>query len=628
MLKTPTSFVKSSSESPKVLGGYLFKRLQKLQSIRQSTVEPKWQYNYASYRAGRSDLNEVYARGSISSNKRAWRHRVSTGKPFEIVETLVAYFKGATFPTDDWFNCAALQPNLGDHAKLIKELTKVELETAFVRDRYEAMYRNAAIYGVSTVKLCWKEEQDRRLSIEFDELGLPKERWKTIDTSSLSLENIHPYDVWFMGNKCPNSGGLFVRLHPSKQDLYYWSQQGYITITDELLEEYKDEYKDTVEDKHPNDVAKMGVVEYYGPLLYNGHRYWCVHAIFVGDVLVRMADSVYGCGIPYVTTTMFEDKDSIYGMTVLDPASSALHTMAVLLNSRLDNLTIRIDNMWERVDDGLLSSEDVYSEPGKVFNVSQLGNIRPIDLGPPNFVVTYDEGMVQDRAINGICSVGPLIGGGQPRSGERVTAQEISAVRDSGGTRLSAIHTHFEDQFTIPFLRKAFLLLQQYVVNPRVVSLYDYELDTRAFFQVDPEYLSYPYEFRPVGATYVVELQRQLQDVMQLIDVAGRVPEMAKMLDYPKLLTEVLKQMRFPNAKSFIKSPPTSPTSAPTEPLPDMGGELMAQGIKTQLVQDGGASMINNLGVPTEGIPPETLQPIVEGIINDQSNGQSNASQL
>lgn len=305
---------------------------------------------------------------------------------------------------------------------------------------------------------------------------------------------------------------------------------------------------------------------------------------------------------------MLPDRDSIYGMSILDPAAGLLHTLNIVGNSRLDALVVFIEKMFTMVDDGILDIDEVYTSPGKVFKVASHDSLRPMDMGNSNFTVSYQEAATLESNIDRITSTGPLIGGGQPRGGERVTASEITAVQQSGGNRLSTVYNRIELAFLVPMLRKVFDLLQQYFVTPEVVRIYSPEVKLNAFFEVLPEYLSYPYELQPMGAAYIVEKQRQLGDMMNLMDVASRAPQMAEQLDYTVLLTEILSQMRFKNPSRFIKTAtPEAPVTPETPPPPDIGGELMQQGLNSQIQADGGAGLLQGVGVDTQDIPVDQL---------------------
>lgn len=600
-ISSPTPLSKRGSATPTELGKELYKRLKAAKADRVA-IDKKWDFSYAMYRASPEDMKECYSASfSETGSTKQWKHRINTGKTFEIVETLVAYLKGATFPSDDWFDVKGLEPNLDQAASLVKELGKFKMEEATVRDSYSEWYRNLIIFGCSTFRVGWSSCVERKATRTYDEFELPTDTWSNVDVEKLVIDAVSPYDVYLTAKTSLGKGGTFTRLKLTPSELAYYVAEEYYDLDEALLEDYDPGSED-------DDTE---IFEYYGPLVHKGVQYWCIHAVFFGQVLIRLADSTYWCGSPYITGVMIPDRDSVYGMTVLDPSSGALHILNVLTNSRLDNIAVSIDKMFTMVEDGITRIEDVYTQPGKIFKVAQHDAIRPIDLGPPTFTVGYQEASLQEQAIDRNCATGPLIGAGQSRGGERVTAQEILAVQTAGGNRLTEVHTHIEDSVTTRLLTKVFTMMQQYVVTPQLVAVFRPDMDTNAFFSIEPDYLSYPYSFKANGAAYVVEKERSISDLMKLFDVAGRVPQLAEKLNFNKILGELLKQMRFTNPQSLLNPDapePEAPAAGPVDLSESLGGDPAKAALQNMAMDDGGASLLANVGVDTSAMDPALLQ--------------------
>jgi hypothetical protein len=278
--------------------------------------------------------------------------------------------------------------------------------------------------------------------------------------------------------------------------------------------------------------------------------------------------------------------------------------------------------MWTMVEDGILKKDDVKARPGAVFTVANHGNLQPVDLGPANFTVTYGEGEVQERAIDRNTSTGPLIGNAQPRGGDRVTAAEINGVRDAGGNRLSSVHSRIEDTATLPLLSLVFSHIQQYTLDAETIRAFSPEHNTDAFFDVMPEYLHFPYRFMPMGAAYVAERQRGIGEIVQLLGIAGQNPELSSQLNYPGIMEELLRQMRFRNPSSLIKAPTqqqqAGTNAPPVEDTTSLGGEAALAGIQSAINADGGASLAQAAGLPVDDIPPEQLQAMMQQMIPSQ----------
>ncbi len=614
-ISMPTPLILSKGEASKQvtieqIGTAIIQKFNKQKEIRQP-LEETWDETYELYRAGAEDIRNLRNRAFVTAGAEDdWRHRVNTGVTFEIVETLVAYLKGATFPSDDWFDLKGTIPDLGDVARLVKQLAKVKLEQVYIRDIMDVWLRWLCIFGVATYRVGWESRTERQFTRTFGDLG-DTTTASNKRVGKLTIEPLLPYDVWLDSGAPVNQGGVFTRLRLTREELFELIHQGYYRLDKTIAEQYQD-YKigDPSEPKSGMHYSHGGdeLIEYYGPMLVNNVHFWCVHAVFYGKQLIRLADSDYWCGVPFVSATMLPDRDSVYGMSVLHPNLGALHILNVLTNSRLDNIAVHIAKMWTMVEDGILKREDVKAKPGAVFKVAQHGNLQPVDMGRQDFAVTYQEQEVQERSVYRTTSTGPLIGNAQPRSGERVTAAEIQGVRDAGGNRLSSLHTHIEDMATLPLLSKTFTILQQYYVEPELVRMYMPEYDADGFFSVEPDYLQYPYAFIPLGASYVVERERTMNDILQLLDISGRVPQIGQLLDYGKLLEDLLRQMKFNNPKKYLM-PQAQPQA--TEPQPpdltqSLGGDSMATAMQTQM-SAAPDEMLSALGIDTSSMPPEAL---------------------
>ncbi|UOL49071.1 hypothetical protein [Leptolyngbya phage Lbo240-yong1] len=627
-IEMPTPIIEDKESAKRKLntdriGGVVISKWQESRDKR-NTVENNWDETYELYRASAIDRQNTRARNfqTTGADDADWRHRINTGHTFEVVETLVAYFKGATFPSDDWFDLKGMVPELADAARVVKQLTKTKLESASIRDIFETYVRNLVLYGVSTYRLGWDTSMERQFKRTFVETGDIFGGWEDIavnrQRSELRIEPLSPYDVWLDTSGGKNAG-TFVRLRHTREELHELVTSGYYDLDLTQVEQYVD-YKfadpDTPKDTNGSDTSGWDIIEYYGPLLVEGVQFWCVHAVFYGKQLIRLSDSKYWCGSPFVTTTLLPDRDSVYGMSVLHPNLGALHVLNVLTNGRLDNLVLHINKMWTLVEDGILKREEVKAKPGAVFKVAQHGSLQPIDMGRQDFVVTYQEAQVQESSVYRNTSTGPLIGNAAPRGGERVTAAEIQGVRDAGGNRLSSVHTHIEDSSTLPLLNKVFSLLQQFYVTPETIRMYVPEEQMDGFFEVSPEYLHYPYKFLALGANYVVERERMVTDLLQLLDISGRVPQIGQSLDYALILEDLLRQMRFTDPMRYIKkaeAPPAAPPVAPTEPgaLPpemmnSVGGGLNDQAIAGMTPEDV-SDLASRVGIDTSDVAPEAM---------------------
>jgi Bacteriophage head to tail connecting protein len=542
-----------------------------------------------------------------------WKHKVNTAKCYEVVETLVAYFTNSTFPNADWFDVRANVNGIGVLLPVLKELLRQELEQCQIRVSTEDWLRNLVKYGTSTYRVSY----NRELSTGFS--------GGVYDSSTVNVCCESPYDVWFDPNLPISRAGTFCRVYHSKADFTQLANTGFYTVTDEEVKAYTPGQRSVSVDNKSSYSSSEGsqLIEFYGRVEVSGVVFDRVHAVFLGNKLIRLANSGYKCGSPFVTATMLPRRDSHYGMSCLNPSLGILHTMNTLTNSRLDNIMLHINAMFEMVDDGIMDEDNIFTEPGKVFKVASKGNISRMDLGAANFTVTYGEQQFQENSINNALSVGPLVGSGQPRSGERVTAMEVAAVQDSGGNRLSCVHSRIEALGTVPMLNKCLKMLQQFVNVGKIVAVYDPQVQQNAYYKIFPSHLRSDIRLVATGATFVVEKERVTSELINLLDVAARSPELSARINYENIMLDLMKQMRFQDPSRYIKSAePAAPEAAPPpDPTATLGGDMSELAYQQSLMSDGGESMATAMGLPTEGVPPEQLQQIMSSFV-ENPNGQ------
>jgi hypothetical protein len=619
MIKLPTPLIgaEASGITTDDVATEIMKRFQDAKAARLP-AEDVWNQSYRLWR--NSSLDKEVLRGEAanqinSSDK--WRHRVNTAKTFEVTETLVSYFKAATFPSDEWFEVRPMVPELGGIVDLIQVGVKNHLDKARISLMFEQFARNSILFGVATWRLGWKLDVERCYQRTFDaESATYDDSVVNKDISSLEIDVPSPFDVWLDGR----NQGTWCRLHLNRPDFLKYVEEDYFTASQSSVDNFNPRVAEWSEapnlDKSQNQPCEE-VIEFYGDISVKGVVWKNIHAVFLGKQLIRLADSEYWCGSPYVTAITLKDLNNVYGLSSLHPNLGMLHIDNVITNFRLDNLLLHMQGMWEHVQDGLLSTEDLVMEPGKIFKVANKGNLSRLDMGPPNFSVGYNEQTFLESAIDRNMATGPLIGAGQPRRGDRVTAEEIIAVRDSGGNRLNCTHTALETEGTLPMLGKVFKLIQQFQTDEVIVQRYNEEQKDIEFVAVPPEAFTMPVEVIPIGANFVIEQSRNMQALMQLMDISSRSEQMANLIDYKELLLAVMKQLRLPNPSRYLRkqeAPAPQEAEQPVDLSASLGGGIAEQATQQMLATDGGAGMLNAMGVPTEGIPTDQLQGIMQDV--------------
>jgi len=527
-----------------------------------------------------------------------WRHRINTGKAYESVETIHAYLMSATFPNRDFFNMEPTQPGYADLSKVVKKYMTEKMYESHFKGHYEDFLRQLIITGNSCIALPWRYEtipykknvKVRKPIIDITgmEMGTTwewgvEEEVRTV-LNRPDFEVLDVFDCFIEPNaKDVNQGGFIRRMVKSRAEVIGLMQSGV----------YSKDYADSVDICNVEAFSQSGnniktltsfngintrieynmddiveLIEYWGDvILDDGTTYHDVVVTLCGDALLVFEPNPYWGGKPFVWGTYTNIRQA-YGMGAITPNAGLLHELNIITNQRLDNQELSIDSMWTVKQDGIIQPEDVRSEPGKVYSVLDHTDIQPLAASQLEWKVTYQEVSVLETIIDKNFATGAMIGAGQGRSGERVTATEIQAVRDAGGNRLSNIHRHIEDSSLYPILLGVFNMMRQFVKEPEVIRVSGDAAGEYRYYQIDPSIaFAYDYKLKPVGADYVTDQAKYLQQRLDFIQAVSQVPQMAQQLNWGNLLHDIVHHMGFDDPDSYINNDvPAQPPVAATDP--------------------------------------------------------------
>jgi hypothetical protein len=506
-----------------------------------------------------------------------WRHRIQVSKGYEIVETIVSYLMGAFFPNKDWFSYIPHEPNIQDLVDVVKKFTMAKLRDASFESKWEMYTRQCVITGFSPMLITWDRRMEYRYKrvlqnvTQTDALGevkrttqwVPRREHRLIK-NNVNFEPLSCYDVYIDPQKDNlMDSGVFRVIRKTKGEIARQITRGDYPYLDMAhVAKWKAQTVQTVKKQavatwmgvnyYPMDLVEM--VEYWGDIEVQDKVYEDVHAVFLGNELAKFEPNGYWCGKPFIIGNAIPIANQVYGLGVLEPVLGMLHQLNIVTNQRLDALELAIDPMYKVVNDGFTDLDDIYTAPGKLLITGATDNIIPLQKDT-TFQVSYTESQVLEQNIDQSVGTGAYIGTQQGRSGERVTATEIQAVRDAGGNRLSSIHRHIENTQLMPLLQKLYILFQQFVEEDEVVRVpggggYEY-------VQVGAAELSHQFDVYPVGADHVAQEEKDLQMIMDFVAMVSQVPMWAEMVNWEALLEEVVRKFGFdPDVAQLIVSPP------------------------------------------------------------------------
>ncbi len=595
----------------------------------------------------------------VGDSNNDWRHRINTGKAFENVETILSYLHPAFFPNRDWFDCVPTSPGYYNLADSVKKFVQAKLHQGKFISNWEMFLRQLLIIGNSCIALPWRYETTKwrkRVKVEIPTVD-GAEFGKKYDFKEVEIDKVvqnHPdfevldmFDVYVSPRACdPNNGNFIRRIYKTRAELAQCIKSGYFKnltsaelkdlnpsyYTDLTAQTHKDVIKqyqgiDQVSDKYTKKWSDtIELYEFWGDIHLADRTYHDVRVIICEDKLLRFETNPYWAGKPFVIANYIPVVRSPMGLGVIEPTLGLLHEMNVVTNSRLDNLIISSNGMFEYVNDGSLQPDEIYSAPGKVFVVTQKDTIRPISM-PNSFVITYEEANYLENRIDKNTGAGAFVAPGIGRSGERVTATEVQAVRQAGGNRLSCIHKHIEETALLPLLEKVFRSCQQFVIEDEVVSVPGESPGEINYVAVGAEELQNDFKIVPVGSDHVIDREYRLNKLLQFLQISSQYPETQRNVNYFNLQIDIARLLGIDEISRYIiqdyNPNPSSAESNQAAATPQtgysnmdaleaelerMGGVPFKNAIRGQIEADGGMELLSQLtNQPNLSLTPESM---------------------
>jgi hypothetical protein len=639
------------------LSNYVLNKLDLFSTAREE-VEESWLECWAKY------LNTPDAEGNVQASivKRVgdvstdWRHKLTGAKAYEATETIVGYLMAATFPNRDWFGVEPTAPHDEDNlqlARLIKRHITNKLDESGFKSQWAVFLRQLVITGTSVIALPWRVDEDTRYEHEKLEKADPEDddtyraveiSYKTYDAPAISTLDM--FDCYIDPTVSdPNKGAFIRRLTKSKGELVDMMEDGLYDLELKDILEAEDCSNTTsgsrktqirtFEGLTNNDWAPtelVQLIEYWGDVYNNetGELDKNMLVTMMGSKVISYERSPFWCGKPFIIGTYSMTGHSPYGFGGIQPVLGLLHQLDIITNQRLDNLELSINGMWTLRSDGVLQPDDVYTEPGRVLQVSDHNDLMPLQSQNQSWAVTYQEGGLLEQTVDKSFGTGNYISSNQQRSGERVTATEVAAVRDAGGNRLSTVHKHIEETALIPFLAKLFTMVHQHTMEPVTVRVAGEGADEYGYWELEPTDFNSPVKLRPIGSDNIIERKAYVQARLEFVQAVSGLPDVAAKLNMDMFLTDLLNHWGFDEPERYLKKvDPQQEQEAPIAPTPTTGnplvdavqsGELpsvgMADALQQQISADGGMDMMNQLMSGTTSAPGLDTQQQMETMDN------------
>lgn len=648
---TPTNESKLQSPDDSV-AGFVKSEYDRYSKARYAKTTV-WELCWASYLGTPQAMEyaEKISQSHVGDVRTQWRHRINTGKAFEVIETINSYLQGSFFPNRDWFDLIPHQPTYKEMAKVMKKYLMHKFDKFNFKTVWDAHCRQSLILGTSVLALPWRAEtvgwkkwvKNPRYKLDkqgnVNEIIVP---WEVQEEEKIikqgpQFEVLDMFDCFLDPDAIdPNEANFIRRIIKTKAEVLRLVDTGFynkgkkqdiIDIKPTSLIASDKDSKRTVQrfqgiDYDPKQ--KIEIVEFWGDVELPHKTYHDVVVTVTGNKLLRMEPNPYWGGRPFNIMQCVPIPRSVYGLGVIESVMGMLQELNIITNQRLDNLELSVNRMWTLIDDGVLRPDQVFSEPGAVFPVGNHDDLRPIP-NATGFEITYEESGLLEQRIDKTIGTGPYVGVGAGRNAERVTAQEVNAQKEAGGNRLTGVQVHLEQTGLIPTLDKVYRSCQQFVTKDEQIRIPTEDRDVYQYVEVGPQELTNDYDLIPVGAGHIADKEFELNKRIQFVQLVSANPEMFKHIDYLAVVKDLANRMGFDDSDQYIKegiNQPPVPETPPPEPsqeeelnqtLFEMGGKPMQDAFANNMAADGGQTLGTNLmqgmGMigQDEQIPPEML---------------------
>jgi hypothetical protein len=529
------------------------------------------------------------------NNDSGWQSKLNDGRIFEIIETVGAYFRNALFHSDYWVELESNEPGLAEI---------VPLASAYFRDCLNAsnLYRELRVAttqllltGFCAMRVFWDSEED-------------KLAFECLNASHVYVETGRRYS--------PKFSYSFREFLLNKAEFLAWAESGLFNKLDEDPESVFDKLSTTSPNSKelandlPSPLASsfIELCEFFDPI--DGRLYRISN-----KQVLHEEEGLSEC--PWLVAMLFETPESAYGISLIDSSFGLILENNILMNRRLDNIAVSVDNMWLFIDDGITDPTSIKTEPGKVLIVGRPDAITPLRPPANNFNITYTEAAVLDAKIDRNIGTGAMISANTYRSGERVTAQEIQSVKEAGGNRLTDVFALFEKNFVLPLLQRAYKVLRDNTTKQKTVRLKGAKPGINDYFKLLPSDLRKDFTVRITATQSLINRDHKIKLITDFITLTGSVPQFAALLDWQTLFYDLLVSFGFDDPGKYMVKPspeskePTnanvgsvSPLDALKQELEKIGGVAYGQALQEKVAAGQAPEAFMELG----GMPPTAQQ--------------------
>lgn len=512
-----------------------------------------------------------------------WKHRIHTGKVFEITEILYAYFMQATFSTEIWFKVRPVNAEDKNRARLINQVMVDMLKTSKFRIYFGTWLRQLLVTGTSSYVPSWcsKSKCFKHKVISNHRIYLnPCSPIVESDVFLATTVN----RAWLMSNK-----------------------ERYNLLTDSLVKKIKGDNSteqadedsdktlyniDTIREAEDN----ITLYEFWGTV-YDDYEYLgdSCYAVMCDSKLIHFESERPN---PIIACNYIQLMNMPYGISNITSSMGLVYADRSFLNLRLDNLSSLVHNVIEYVEDMVIDPDFRYF-PGAKIPVKEKGSISSIANASPQFPLSYQEEQALDARMNRNAGTIPTVGTGSVRKAERVTAQEIEASRQVGGTRINQNYQDIEQGSINRMLEALYRLMAKYGGKYKG-SVVDVELGEYVNIESDLKILcSADMKFILEGSQAVLTDENEAAKLQEFALFASQNEMLAQQVNWQELLKRIADLSGFKDPEMLLVEQQGQPAMSELVNEQESEAQFPTQAqqdaINSNIAADGGVDAINQV---------------------------------
>lgn len=579
-------------------------------STARAPYETDWLRAYQMYRSFKEDLPEE---DEDLSN-------LFIPKTFADIESITPRIVMASISTKPWVTIMPREKDDVKRADMFSRLVQAQYDRQDMFLKMVDFYKQALIYGTSPGIIGWRERKrvarqrtyrDRIIAgvNATQRFGMPQissiEKRQIVDWDDPWFE---PLDIW---DFFPDPDGRKIR------DMVYIIWREWSSVADMERAGVYDNIgavKDSLNAAQPNrphDDRLTSIGK--GSILSTNRRTKPVELLHMwqDDRVITVANKTVVCRDlsgdnypyfhgrkPFVAIVDTPVPNEFWGIGTALATADLQEELNTRRNQRLDAATMNVYRMFVASRNAGINVKDLTWRPGGVVWVDDMTDvnkvIRPIDM-PPVDRSAYEEESAIHRDMEQTNAVSDFLRGTLADSTK--TATEIQAATLGANARVD-MKVRMMAELGIKGITWHFIELdKQFITQERVVRLIGEEGADWSKV-IAPGDLQFPFDDLIPAAANVEAWANRVQtrdDILRLLQIAGRTPVLAAKLDLDKLISKLMNTFSFADAESFIKQGVD----------PQMLMQLLAQNQGGGAASGGVPGVIPG-GAPAAGVPPIT----------------------